>query len=44
MLTVKNFKKKYHQHEVLKGIDMTIEKGDVVALLGPSGSKQIRKT
>lgn len=38
MLTVKNFKKKYHQHEVLKGIDMTIEKGDVVALLGPSGS------
>ncbi|ADG40800.1 MULTISPECIES: amino acid ABC transporter ATP-binding protein [Leuconostoc] len=38
MLKVKNFRKKYQQHEVLKGIDIEVEKGDVVALLGPSGS------
>jgi len=38
MLKVKNFRKKYQQHEVLKGIDIEVDKGDVVALLGPSGS------
>ncbi|MGY3743130.1 amino acid ABC transporter ATP-binding protein [Leuconostoc inhae] len=38
MLKVKNFRKKYQQHEVLKGIDIKVDKGDVVALLGPSGS------
>ncbi|QEA59126.1 amino acid ABC transporter ATP-binding protein [Leuconostoc koreense] len=38
MLKVRNFRKKYHEHEVLKGIDIEVNQGDVVALLGPSGS------
>lgn len=38
MLKVRNFRKKYHKHEVLKGIDIEVNQGDVVALLGPSGS------
>ena len=38
MISVKGLKKQYGKAEVLKGIDFTIEKGDVVAVLGPSGS------
>lgn len=34
----KNIHKSYGQKEVLKGIDLSINKGDVVAILGPSGS------
>nr|WP_232796320.1 amino acid ABC transporter ATP-binding protein [Staphylococcus canis] len=30
--------KSYGNHEVLTGIDMTIQKGEVVAIIGPSGS------
>jgi L-cystine transport system ATP-binding protein len=38
MLKVKNIYKKYKQAEVLKGVDITVAKGDVVVVLGPSGS------
>ena len=38
MIDVINLKKKFGDHEVLKGIDVTINKGDIVAVLGPSGS------
>ena len=38
MLKVKNLKKKYGDHEVLKGIDEHIKKGEVVCVIGPSGS------
>ena len=38
MLDIKNLKKSFGSNEVLKGIDLTVNKGDVVALLGPSGS------
>jgi polar amino acid transport system ATP-binding protein len=33
-----NVSKNFHGNEVLKGIDLTVERGQVVCLLGPSGS------
>ena len=38
MISVKNLKKNFEGVEVLKGIDVTINKGDVVCVIGPSGS------
>ena len=38
MLTVHNLRKKLGNTQVLDGIDLTIEKGDVVAVLGSSGA------
>ena len=38
MITTKNLKKTYGDHEVLKGIDQTIEKGEKIVVIGPSGS------
>ncbi|HFI0463755.1 TPA: amino acid ABC transporter ATP-binding protein [Streptococcus suis] len=38
MLKTQDLHKYYGDLEVLKGIDLTIEKGEVVALIGPSGS------
>ena len=38
MLEVKGLKKAFEGKEILKGIDLTVNKGDVVAILGPSGS------
>jgi L-cystine transport system ATP-binding protein len=38
MLDLKNIHKCFGNNEILKGIDITVEKGDVVAILGPSGS------
>ncbi len=38
MIEVCNLHKSFGQLEVLKGIDLTINKGEVVALIGPSGS------
>ncbi len=37
-LEVKNLHKRYENREVLKGINFTVNDGDVVAVLGPSGS------
>lgn len=37
LLVIENLHKKYNDLEVLKGIDLTIEKGEVVVVLGPSG-------
>ncbi len=37
-LNVRNVRKRFQDHEVLKGIDLTVSTGDVVAILGPSGS------
>ena len=37
MIDVKGLRKKYEGLEVLKGVDLTINKGDVVCLVGPSG-------
>ena len=38
MLKVSDVYKKYHENEILKGVDITVDKGDVVVILGPSGS------
>ena len=38
LLEVKNLKKAFDKTEVLKGIDLKVNKGDVVSILGPSGS------
>lgn len=37
LLNVKKLHKKFGSLEVLKGVDLTIQKGDVVAIIGPSG-------
>ena len=37
ILEVKNFKKSFGDVKVLKGIDFTLEKGEVLAIIGPSG-------
>lgn len=38
MIQVTNIHKAFGSNQVLKGIDLTIEKGKVVVILGPSGS------
>ena len=37
LIEVKNLKKSFGDHEVLKGISTTISKGEVIAIVGPSG-------
>lgn len=37
VLEMKNIKKSFGNLEVLKGIDLTVDKGEVVAIIGPSG-------
>ncbi len=37
VLSVKNLKKKFGENEILKGVDLDVHEGDVVAIIGPSG-------
>ena len=38
VLTMKNVKKTFGSLEVLKGISLTVDRGEVVSIIGPSGS------
>ena len=38
VMTVSNVKKVFGENVILRGIDLTVEKGDVIVILGPSGS------
>lgn len=38
MIEIKNIRKSFGKLEVLKGIDLTIDKGEVVSIVGPSGA------
>ena len=38
MIKLENVHKSFGKNEVLKGIDLHIEKGQVVVIIGPSGS------
>lgn len=38
MIKLSGIRKSFGRNEVLRGIDLTVEKGKVVAILGPSGS------
>ena len=37
MLEIKNLKKSFGDKKVLKGINLTINKGDIIGIIGPSG-------
>ena len=37
MLEIKNLKKSFYKKQVLKGIDLKVEKGEIIGIIGPSG-------
>jgi len=38
MIEISNLHKKFGKNEVLKGINIQVDKGDIISILGPSGS------
>ena len=38
ILSIQGLTKRFHRHEVLKGIDLTVDKGEVISIIGSSGS------
>jgi polar amino acid transport system ATP-binding protein len=38
MLEIKSLRKSYGHHEVLKGVDCSVEEGEVISIIGSSGS------
>ena len=37
ILELKNIRKSYGKKEILKGINLTVEEGEIISVLGPSG-------
>ena len=44
MISIKNLTKEFSGQKVLDGIDIDIEKGEVVALVGASGCREINNS
>ncbi|WP_297833654.1 amino acid ABC transporter ATP-binding protein [Pseudomonas sp.] len=38
ILTVRGLRKRFGEHEVVKGVDLDVEEGEVLVIIGPSGS------
>ena len=38
MLEINNVHKSFGKNQILKGVDLNVEKGDIIVILGPSGS------
>ncbi|HPX48737.1 MAG TPA: ATP-binding cassette domain-containing protein, partial [Treponemataceae bacterium] len=38
MMNIRNLHKSFHRHEVIRGVDLSVHRGDVVVILGPSGA------
>ena len=38
IIEIQNLKKNYNQLEVLKGVNLNVKKGEVVSVIGSSGS------
>ena len=38
MIEIKDIHKRYNDLEVLKGISVSIDKGEVISIIGPSGT------
>ncbi|MDF2963036.1 MAG: transporter related protein [Paenibacillus sp.] len=38
ILQIQGLRKSYGNHEILKGIDLSVNKGEVIAVIGPSGT------
>ena len=38
MLTIENLRHNYGSNKILNGINLTVNKGDIVAITGPSGT------
>ncbi|MDF2808473.1 MAG: hypothetical protein K0S43_3419, partial [Cellulosimicrobium sp.] len=38
MIAVQGLEKSYGDHAVLRGVDLTVRRGEIFALLGPNGA------
>lgn len=42
LLEVKGLSKSFHNNHVLKGLNLNVEEGEVIVIIGPSGSGKRR--
>lgn len=41
-IEMKNIRKDFGKLTILHGVDMTLEKGEVISIIGPSGPARVR--